>query len=133
MTHGDDEHDDPVGGDLRRQAAAMPAFSPLLHARVMRAVGGPAARRHRWPWAAAAVLAAATTAALLTRHRPPPSPVVVHPPVPAHLPELDVDLARLSDPAVEQLRAARYAYLDRDARSLAGFFSRQLDVLPPTP
>ena len=64
-------------------------------------------------------------------------PEVTHTPVAVRtipaMPELGSVVTRISDPASQQLEAARYAYLDQDAQRLTRYMIDQIDVLPSRP
>ena len=135
-----------LGEVLKKQALQdTPAFSEALHQRVMtqvRAVEGtqgimPVAAMvptyRLWLRAGLAMAAALVVAvALWALARPAP----VEPPKVAHSYEIP-QLTPMQDIVADNIAAAqdkleegRYAYLDKDAKSLAYFVADQLDVLP---
>ena len=137
---------------LKDEAAEnTPAFSPLLHARIMQHLTSGERIAHLAPihprrtfrlgfGLGFAGLAAAASVALLLMFHPWTTPTSVvqvdHPapvvPTPRSVPVPQFALAvdSLTGQASEQLDNARFAYLDQDARHLARFMMHQMDVLP---
>jgi hypothetical protein len=134
---------------LKDEAAEnAPAFSPLLHARIMqRVTSGDTTTAHFAPIhprrtfrLGFAGLAAAASVALLLMFHPWTAPThVAHvdhptpiPPTPRNVPVPQFALAvdSVTGQASEQLDNARFAYLDQDAKHLARFMMHQMDVLP---
>jgi hypothetical protein len=148
MKHPSNINDHDLAARLRNEAIEnSPAFSPLLHARIMQRIAshdgaadaGPI-HRPRSPWLQFAALAAAASIALLLMLHFRPAqvsvshivdPTAVHP-MPPHVPVPQFALVTNigTFPGLEQLDDARYAYLDKDARHLAQFMMHQMDVLP---
>ena len=123
-----------------------PAFSPQLHARIMRAVKSSSAgnvemrrmnaRRYRINWPllaivfpgmAALIVVAASILFLWYPARVPVNTGVARMP---SLPPIRNPVASLSGPVASSLADARFAYLDRDARNVMHYMAGQMDVLP---
>lgn len=132
---------DPLAISLRREAEEdSPQFSQQLHERIMRGVSSattPAAARREalWRWPIAAALAAAVALMFFLHDWHGQSlPLPVHPKVVADpfppLPEIGPAVATISDPAVQRIDSAKYAYLDQDAQRFTHFMIDQIDVLP---
>jgi hypothetical protein len=136
---------DPLAISFRHEAEEdSPQFSQQLHERIMRGVSSattPAAARREalWRWPIAAVFAAAIALMFLLHDRhgrllplppSPPSPSNVVADAFPPLPEIGPAVATISDPAVQQINSARYAYLDQDAQRFTHFMIDQIDVLP---
>jgi hypothetical protein len=133
---------------LRREAAeSAPAFSPLLHARIMQRIERsdvavdtlPINRPRSYRLAFAGLAAAASVTLLLLLHpwstRPGKIQIVNPGPSPstqpnATLPQFALGIDNITTPASQQLDDVRFAYLDRDAKHFASFMMRQVDVLP---
>jgi hypothetical protein len=122
---------------LQTEAAAdAPAFSPLLHERIMQTLrtraSAPAplaaARGPFWTYAAASLLLAA---AGITFYIYQPATVapqkIVQIPTPI---ELSTPVQNLLTPAVQSVDDAKYAYLDHDAKNFVTFLASQLPSTP---
>lgn len=152
---------DSLGHLLKAEAQrAAPEFSPQLHARIMARlssgapgeytdVGAGPLRMAPWTHGARPYLMLAAAALLVAlslwmwRHSGPqarqeivtPGPVHLVPeagPVPS-LPPIDSLLATGVGAAQDRLDESRYAYLDRDAQSLAHYVWNQFDVVSSEP
>jgi hypothetical protein len=134
---------------LKNEAAEnAPAFSPLLHARIMQGLTSgdttaadvaPIHPRRTYRLGFAGLAAAASVALLLMFHpwtTPIPVAHVDHPapvtPTPhsVPVPQFALVMDSVTGHASEQLDNARFAYLDQDAKHLARFMMHQMDVLP---
>ncbi len=128
---------------LREEAAAdAPAFSPLLHERIMQRVRSaarlPAEPRGnlRMPWvlglaAAAAIALAIGLPAFLRPSKPPIrpiSPIVKVDPLPSPASIVDSHVAPMYQQIAGAMDERKLAYLDRDARELTDFVKGQLSL-----
>lgn len=129
---------------LREDAAAdSPAFSPLLHERIMQRVRSaarlPAEPRRTlpMPWllglaAAAAVALAIGLPALLRPSKPPtqPPPVAATPvnPLPSPAAIVETQVAPIYQQLAVAMDERKLAYLDRDARELTDFVKGRLSL-----
>ena len=128
---------------LRDEAAVdSPAFSPILHERIMQRVRSatrlPAEPRRtlRLPWilglaAAAAIALALGLPALLRPSRPPAQPpVVIHVdalPSPANI--VDTHVTPMYQQFASAMDDRKLAYLDRDAQELTDFVKGRLSMV----
>jgi hypothetical protein len=133
----------PLKSQLHSEAGLPPAFSPLLHERIMSTLHTATIPTHqpatphyfrRSLIAVAATLLLAATAYLALRQQPsqtpPPNPIVIEQP-PTIEPTEPLDLlARATAPAAETLHEARFAYIDHDAKRLMVFLADQLPTNP---
>lgn len=134
---------DQLGQRLRAEAAAFePPFSESLHDRVMDALAAeqasPATIPHpklRWPLAAAAaVVLASALAVYLAAHRPAEVVQVAAIPQRMEVPTPGDIVNQAARPLLQglgDLNARTYAAADTDARNLARFMARQLDIGAP--
>jgi len=144
----DNFDDDAMAFRLKREASmTWPAFSPLLHARIMRKITAISAstpqiipnRRFIAPLAAAAAILLAVGLFATLHWRPRPlaanAPQRQDSSAIAQLPTLpSIDFfASVAEPTGQRVLEARFAYLDRDAQRLTRYLANQLDVLPSAP
>jgi len=147
---------DPLAALLRRAAQQeTPAFSPQLHARIMAQVRQvepqemamrpsvflsrpiillAAALLVAWMlWWAHGHYPAVAPAPMAGGHNLQPTRGTDVTPTPLALPPFDTMLAHGLASAQTHLDEGRFAYLDRDAQSLARYVIDQLDVVPRKP
>ena len=141
--------DDAFARRLKESGGAVtPATSEPLHARVMadvrreRAIASSGAQSTigaRWWWSLGAAAATVVTVSVVlwrTTTPPSPSPGPTPPVRPVQVaelprvPSIEHVVVETVGPVREKLHEARFAYLDRDAKRLAGFLIRAVPGVP---
>jgi anti-sigma-K factor RskA len=133
--------------DLTQQAAAGPAFSPDLHARIMAridaepsATPSPVRTSSRNFWRLSAVLATAAAIAIavgIARFARQSGQVPqAHPAIALRMlaaPTITNPVQSLDNPAVRDWAGHECAGVNRDANNVVAYVQRQLDVMPVAP
>ena len=138
--------DDAFGQRLRDAGKAVtPATSAELHARVMAdvrreramassaAARGPAGGTWWWMFGSAAALVVAVSVTVWLTTSPPPAVTPAQPVAVAALPpvpSIETVVIETVEPMREKIHAARFAYLDRDAKRLARFLIHAVPGVP---